>query len=74
MAKGSSKPPVEQTAGKVGVYIAYDGDGNELWRKDDFTVGRDKAPGGVLFAMKAMKIIDPKSGEVIARWNPWGVL
>lgn len=74
MSKGSSKPPVESTAGKVGIYIAYDGSGNELCRVEDFVVGRDKAPGGVSFAMKAMKIVDSKSGEVIARWNPWGVL
>ena len=58
----------------VGVYIAYDIDGKEIWRKDDYEIGHDQVPTGISICMKAMKIVNPKSGEVLKQWNPWDVV
>lgn len=58
----------------VGVYIAYDGDGNEIWRKDDFEIGKDKIPAGLSIGMKAMRIRAKGSKKVLKKWDPWGVL
>jgi len=72
MAKrGEGKPTMESPIGKVGTYVAYDGSGNELWRRDEFEIGRDKVPSGIALAMKSMTIVDPATGDVISKWDPW---
>lgn len=58
----------------VGTYVAYGPGGEEIYSKPGYIVGDDIVPFGVSVCMKAMKIVDPKTGEVIKTWNPWGVI
>lgn len=65
---------VDEAARKVGVYVAYDEDGEEIWRKDDFAIGFDKVSLGTSIGMRAMRIVDPSTGEEVKSWNPWGII
>lgn len=58
----------------VGTYFAYKPDGTELWKKEGFVIGVDQVPMGVSMGMAAGRIVDPKTGEKLQQWNPWGVL
>lgn len=70
--KDQSGPNIEPS--EVGRYVAFDKDGNEIWRKDDFVIGHDTIPEGLSIGMKAMRIVDPKTGAVLKKWDPWDVL
>lgn len=72
-SSGGESKTWQAPAAKRGVYIAYDKKGEEIWRKDDFEAGRDSVPTGISIVMGAGEIIDPSSGEVVHRWNPWSV-
>jgi len=74
MGKSDPKPSIQASSGITGTYIAYDRAGNEMWRGENFTIGVDKAPGGLSIGMGAMRVVDPKTGETLKQWNPWGVL
>jgi len=75
MAKrGEGKAPMEAADSKVGTYIAYDKKGVEFWRREGFRAGRDTIPAGISLSMGAMQIVDPASGVVLGKWNPWNVI
>lgn len=61
--------------GEVGTYVAYArSDGREIWRKEGFVRHRDQVPMGVSITMGAGVLLDPRTGESIFKWNPWGIL
>lgn len=68
--KPAPKTSQERTE-KVGTYIAYDAGGEEIWRKEGFTVHVDQVPGGISIGMKAGRVISG-NGEILAQWDPWG--
>lgn len=64
----------DNVARVVGVYVGYDGDGVEVYRDESYEIGLTTIPYGLSISMKAMKILDPKTGEVLKSWNPWDVV
>jgi hypothetical protein len=73
--KGATHTVGATVSGVVsGTYIAYNAAGDEIWRKEDFVIGKDEVPRGLSIGMKAMTIVNPKSGEILKRWNPWHVI
>jgi hypothetical protein len=74
VARKSNDPPkhLGERQGVVGTYRAFDAKGRVLWECENFTAGKDKAPAGVSMSMSSMQIVDPESGEVLVKWNPWG--
>jgi hypothetical protein len=58
----------------VGTYVAYDRQGRVIWEKDGFVAGRDSVPFGISIVMGAGAIIDRSTGEIVSRWDPWGIL
>lgn len=74
MAKGAhSSDPASRSKAIVGHYIGYSKQGTVLWEKDEFTIGVDKVPASVSAGLGACVVVD-SSGELIHKWNPWGVL
>ena len=71
---GTTKAPANSRSDRSGTYIAYGPDGNEIWKMEGFHIGYDSVPTGISIGMKAGRIVDPKSGERIAQWNPWNLL
>ena len=64
---------VEKSDKKQGHYVAYRADGEVLWEKEDFVIGKDKVPAGVSQGMSACAIYD-KNEKIISKWNPWAVV
>ena len=58
----------------VGTLIVYDRQGAEIHKAEDFTAGRDKMPAGISLTAGASVVLDPRTGEVLKRWDPWNVL
>jgi len=54
--------------------VAYDRAGTEIRRLEGFRVGHDGVGHALSMVMGAALFVDPASGEVVRRWNPWGVL
>lgn len=54
--------------------IAVDRDGNELRRLPGFRIGQDSVGHGLSMAMGAAVFVNEENGEVVRKWNPWGVL
>lgn len=52
----------------------YGPGGEVLWEREGFVLGQDSVPRRLSLVMVAMQVVDPVSGERLAKWNPWGVL
>lgn len=74
MAKKGEGAGAVQLADTVGTLTAFGAGGEVLWSHPGFVVSRDRVPRGVAMAMRAMLLVDAKSGEVLRRWDPWRVL
>ena len=57
-----------------GTLTVYDRKGNSIYVEEDFHAGHDKMPAGVAISAGGTVIVEPKTGEVLARWDPWNVL
>ena len=75
MARGSGgraeRPEVEHV---VVLAVFYDKAGFPLREWPGFVVGKDAVGHGLSMAMGAARFVDPKSGELVRKWDPWGVL
>jgi hypothetical protein len=74
VAKKGEAAGAVQLSETVGTLTAFGADGAVLWSQVGFAAGRDRVPRGVGMAMRAMLLVDAKSGEVLRRWDPWRVL
>lgn len=73
MARSSSppsKPAVAASKDRVGTYQAYGPDGEVFWVRDGFRIGHDQVPLGASIGMVAGTVTDPKTGEIIHKWDP----
>lgn len=52
----------------------YDKAGGLLRDWPGFVIGRDRVGHGLSMAMGAAVFVDPRTGELVRRWDPWGVL
>lgn len=74
MAKVATTPKSSNARSeKIGTYVAYDANGKEFWRKENFEVHVDQVPVGVSIGMRAGRVITA-NGEILSTWNPWGVI
>ena len=76
MGKGNAKHLDEGRADEVKIVtlVAYDRAGTEIRRLENFRMGADSVGHALSMVMGAALFVDPSSGEVVRRWNPWGVL
>lgn len=61
---------VRGTFGRVGTCRVYSSEGEVLWEREGFEVGRDRVPRRLSLVMAAMQVVDPGSGDRVARWDP----
>ena len=59
---------------RVVLAVFYDKAGFPLREWPGFVVGKDAVGHGLSMAMGAARFVDPRSGELVRKWDPWGVL
>jgi hypothetical protein len=71
----AKREPLEMVAPvmEVGRLELFDRDGNLVYEAGDFVPGRTLIPVGWSMAAGATRIVG-RSGAVIRKWDPWGVL
>lgn len=52
----------------------YDKTGGLLREWPEFVIGADSVGHGMSMAMGAAVFVDPATGELVRKWDPWGVL
>ena len=52
----------------------YDKSGVVLREWPGFVIGADQVGHGLSMAMGAVVFVDPGTGELVRKWDPWGVL
>ena len=53
--------------------VVYDKTGAVMAERE-FVLGRDVMGHGRSMAMGAVRFVDPVSGELVRKWDPWGLL
>jgi hypothetical protein len=53
--------------------VVYDKSG-QVMVQQPFTIGRDQMGHGRSMAMGAVRFVDPKTGKMVQKWDPWGIL
>lgn len=54
--------------------VLFDKRGGVLREWPGFVIGADSVGHGLSMSMGAAVFVDPKSGELVRKWDPWGVL
>ena len=69
-ADGLGNEPEHQVVTAV-VYAKQGGIMREL---KGFVIGKDKVGHSLSMTMGAVRFVDPSTGEVVRKWDPWGLL
>lgn len=66
----------KERAVRTGTYVAWakTAPHAEIWRMEGFVEHHDKVPTGISITMGAAALVDPKTGEYLFTWDPWGIL
>lgn len=52
----------------------YDKAGGVLREWPGFVIGADSVGHGLSMAIGAARFVDPRSGELVRKWDPWNLL
>ena len=59
---------------RVVLAVVYAKQGGILRELPGFVIGKDKVGHGLSMSMGAARFIDPATGELVRKWDPWHLL
>ena len=74
MAKRQERQSPDDAMQRTVNAVIYDKKGNVLKDWPSFIIGRDTVGHGLSMSMGAAVFVDPKTGELVRKWDPWNVL